>query len=314
MASGIGAEVALIGKRHVLAMAGFLILLTGAMVLYILNEVTFPPRTSSLITPQALLLNSQGVQMITADNVKLSGYYIPGRGASIVLCHEFGSNLGSLFPLASAFNQAGYSVLLFDFRGHGASGGRISTLGAREKLDVLAALKFLKSRQPGGTRGLVGISMGAYAGALAAAEADELRALVLVDPYPNMDSYFRDRLDTLFHMGRDPLPTVMQRIFCLYSGTTGGGWALDAVLPGMKKKTILFISSKSTPRTDGYCHHLYDLTPEPKELAVITDFQKTLALGADKRVLEDRLLRFFKEYLPPGARSTKVISARTNGR
>ncbi len=298
-------------KRYLVAAAVlFSALLLVAMSLYVLAEVTFPPRRIATITPQSLLMNSQEVDFTTSDGLKLSGYYIPGRGGTILLCHDFGSNVGDLLPLASTLNEAGYAVLMFDFRAHGKSEGRVSTLGAREKLDVSAALRFLNSRQSPGERGLLGISMGGYAGALAAAGADELKALVLVDPYPDLDSYFSERLRILFHVEKGPLASLMRDVFAIYTGTTGKGWSMEESLPSLKHKTILFVSSQSTERSDQFCHRLYDITPEPKELAVIKGFHEALTLGADKKKMETRILRFFREFLPLDAPSTRVIPAK----
>jgi alpha/beta superfamily hydrolase len=46
--------------------------------------------------------------------------------------------------------DAGYSVLLIDFQATGESPGDVITFGWRERLDVLAAVDFLRRALPGG--------------------------------------------------------------------------------------------------------------------------------------------------------------------
>ncbi len=283
--------------------------LMAVVTVFILMRVAFPERMHSELTPSSLLMNCQQIELRTTDNIKLLGYYVPGKGPSIILCHDAGANLGDLLPLASMLNQTGYSVLLFDFRRHGRSAGWISTMGAREQLDVLAAVTFLKSRGLRGKIGLVGISMGGYAGALAAAKADELASLILVDPYPNRRILFRDRIEEQFKISKGPLSHIIGWVFALCTRTTGRRWDLDEVLPTLHNKSILFISSQTTPQTDTYCHNLYNRTPEPKELAIIKDFNRTLLLGSDKAALEQRITRFFKYFLPAEQHQGRVVSA-----
>jgi len=286
-----------------------LLLILGAILLYILAAVSFPDRRTSEMTPSSLLMGFQSVDLQTEDGVKLAGYYIPGGGKVIILCHDIDANKADLLPLASVLNQAGYSILLFDFRRHGASGGFLSTLGAREKLDVLAGISFLNSRGIRGDVGLLGMSMGGYAGALAAAESDDISAIILVDPYPDVPTYFGDRLETEFHMRGGPLASLANAIFTLYTRTWGEGWSLQTALAGLKRKSVLIISSQRTVRSDEYCHRLYTIAPEPKELAVIKDFNQTLLVGSDKAPVEERIVRFFKDFLPIEAPHGKVVTA-----
>ena len=292
-----------------------LILLLAAITVYVLVKVTFPERRTATLTPRSLFLDCREVKFQTVDGVDLAGYYIPADGSvPIILCHDFGWIKEDMLALAAMLNEAGYPVLLFDFRRHGKSGGGMSTLGAREKLDVLAAIEFLKSSGKSGKIGLLGVSMGGYAGALAATEVEELTALVLVDPYPNFSLYFHDRVEELFNIDHGPLPWMLQRLFTAYTRTTGEQWALDRALPSLDKKAVLFVSSHQDPRNDQYCRDLYDMTPEPKELTVIDGFQKALRLGTEKDQLRTRVIRFFTDFLPGSANPSKVIKAKQGER
>ncbi len=78
-------------------------------------------------------------------------------------------------------------VLLFDFQAHGESEGRYTTVGARERDDVLAAVRYLRAREGRDTALLgLGFSMGASVLILAAAECDAIAGLVLDSPFATL--------------------------------------------------------------------------------------------------------------------------------
>src|SRR5436305_2013193 len=84
-------------------------------------------------------------------------------------------------PLALSFQQAGYNVLCFDFRAHGLSAGRFTSVGQHETRDVLGAVDYLRSRsaEVDPTRiAVIGFSMGAVATIKAAARCPDIAAVV----------------------------------------------------------------------------------------------------------------------------------------
>ena len=76
-------------------------------------------------------------------------------------------------------HQMGYDGLLFDFRNHGASGGKISSIGYWERLDAEAAAAYAL-RQEGAPHPVIlwGVSMGAAAALMAAAEDPQVNAVI----------------------------------------------------------------------------------------------------------------------------------------
>jgi len=82
----------------------------------------------------------------TVDGVRLAASHLPGadRDLVVVLAHGFsGSHRGPWQSAVARGLWAHAGVVAFDFRGHGASGGR-STLGDREVLDVDAAVRWAR--------------------------------------------------------------------------------------------------------------------------------------------------------------------------
>jgi pimeloyl-ACP methyl ester carboxylesterase len=89
---------------------------------------------------EALGFSSRG------DGTRLSGWLIPAEAdRAVILVHGVDSDAwsGAAPDLARAYRSAGFSVLLFDLRAHGRSGGLRITLGRREREDIGAAVDLL---------------------------------------------------------------------------------------------------------------------------------------------------------------------------
>ena len=93
---------------------------------------------------------------------------VMGKVQSVADLHGYGHSRAQLLPHADFLHQAGFSVLLFDFRAHGRSAGTITTFGFLERWDVLGAVKFLQDRQIHRI-GLLGFSLGGISAILSTA-------------------------------------------------------------------------------------------------------------------------------------------------
>jgi len=125
--------------------------------------------------PQPVTIDSGGVPLAAL-------LYLPGarpRGALLV-CHGAGSRKENHVIMAEQAVAAGLAALLFDFRGHGASGGAMDDHGSD---DVLAAGDALRRLSGAPWVAARGASMGAMLLVLAARRRpDLLRSLVLLCP------------------------------------------------------------------------------------------------------------------------------------
>ena len=111
-------------------------------------------------------------------------------------------------PHAEALVERGYNALLFDFRGHGESGGVRYTLGAVEERDVLGAVAYLESRGFAPARiGFWAHSMGAATVLLTSAASPDVRTIVADSSFARL----HDLLDRQLPFASD-LPSFFQSV------------------------------------------------------------------------------------------------------
>ena len=138
------------------------------------SETTGAPFLSEYESP------CERLRLVASDGVELDALRLgrePGR--AVVICHGFGGNknVAGLVACAEAL-AADFRVYVFDFRGHGLSGGTC-TLTAREVDDLEAVLDM--ARREGNRRvGVLGFSMGGVVALRYAAERGGLDCLVVV--------------------------------------------------------------------------------------------------------------------------------------
>ncbi len=143
------------------------------------------------VTPDTIAPNSEDVNFFSrGDRVRLRGWWFPCGGGerALILVHGHGQNRidknwGS-DRIAQAFLARGYSVLLFDLRGHGESAPSRQSYGVTEKNDVLGALDYVRGRGIAPARiAMIGVSYGAATMLMAAPEMPEVGALVADSGY-----------------------------------------------------------------------------------------------------------------------------------
>jgi pimeloyl-ACP methyl ester carboxylesterase len=153
------------------------------------SDVLFhPPKMlPNTVWPDQFGLAFEKVTFRSGDGLSLAGWLIGAQtptSRTLFMCHGWGDNKGDLLkrvhPLARDFN-----LFFFDFRSHGESEGKRTTLGCQEARDFDAALEFLKRARPEWTKrmGLFGLSMGASMSVRGMAEHPDFRCAVFESPF-----------------------------------------------------------------------------------------------------------------------------------
>ncbi|HYO91627.1 MAG TPA: MFS transporter, partial [Pyrinomonadaceae bacterium] len=199
--------------RRLVVTALCLVLFVGVVLPYALSFLitkagTRPGERDRTDTPAAQNATFENVTFVSSDGNKLSGWYLPsgGRKVTIIMAHGLFRSRYEMLERGVALWREGYGVLLYDLRRHGQSRAEFSTIGYGERHDVTAALRFMRERAPENKIVLMGVSMGAAATLLAAAESDDLLAVVA-------ESSFLSFSDTVYHhVGMARLPRIGLRL------------------------------------------------------------------------------------------------------
>jgi uncharacterized protein len=169
--------------RFVLIVLGFLIVIS----LWGFYASIRPPKIISSLTPRDLKMGYQDVSFRTADGLMLRGWHIPSAKTTdktLILLHGYPADKGDILP-GLAFLHGDFNLLLFDFRYLGRSDGSYSTVGAKEVEDLVAAVRFLKTRGVNEV-GVWGFSMGGAVALMASQKAPEIKAVIAESSYANL--------------------------------------------------------------------------------------------------------------------------------
>src|SRR5258708_26652422 len=120
------------------------------------------------------------VHFMRRDGMKVVGWWIRVDKpiSTIVMCHGQNGSMDGDTRQRPPLHEAGFNVLMFDFRAHGRSEGESVTMGMYEKEDLLGVLDYLAAERGINQVGVLGFSMGAATALMTAGLSDRICALV----------------------------------------------------------------------------------------------------------------------------------------
>src|ERR1700730_9668203 len=145
-----------------LTLVATIAVLLAAVVWLCQRRLIYFPRSQDVPPVASMLPGAEEISFDTPDGLRLSGWFAPSTetlaGATVLVFNGNAGDRSFRAPLAAALNQAGLSVLLFDYRGYGRNPGspsekRLVTeartarayAAGRDKVDV-GRLVYLASR------------------------------------------------------------------------------------------------------------------------------------------------------------------------
>lgn len=213
------------------------------------------------VTTAAVARTNTSVAFTTADGVMLRGWLWKRAPTAVIFSHMFGTDQSIWAEFAEELSSQGYTVLTYDFRGVGRSGGRFVI--AQVDRDVLAAVRFVRGL---GERRvfLIGASLGGTASLVAAGQ------------------------------------TQVDGVVVMASGTQWQGLDARPYLPVLKVPKLFIVGSGDAPFNYS-AQVMYAQTPEPKQLVVIpTDQHGTYMLQTEHRnTIEHAIAAFLKKHAAP---------------
>ena len=202
-------------------------------------------------TPANYGATFKDVEFQTTDGVKLSGWFVPGgaKHATIIYSHGLFRSRRELLDRAMELWRQGYGALLYDSRNHGTSGEARVSLGYNERLDVEAAVGYLRDEVHSTDRIILfGISMGATAALLAAAETPDVAAVVSDSSFLSFDHTIDHHLKLFLRLPSFPIGSELK--FFIQRRAQFDGSALDA-LDAVKRigdRPVMFIAAANDKR------------------------------------------------------------------
>ena len=259
------------------------------MLLLVNQLLGLSPKKDYEFLPEDYGIKYKEIKIDTDDKLKLHGWLLEPLAASkkcVVFCHSGEGNMADFIEHASNFISLGYNVIMFDYRGYGASDSfRINTafyIYSQFSNDVRAALDWVRKYHAVWTIDLYGVGMGAGLGLAVAANRSEVQRVVADGAYISFEkvqkAYEAQGISIKMPLGYDKV--LMEPAFALESK----GAHLN----------ILFIGSANdqiVPANDVYA--LAKLAKK-SQVYVVASENNTKNMSADKDTYYRKIADFIK--------------------
>jgi fermentation-respiration switch protein FrsA (DUF1100 family) len=199
--------------RKAFVLCTYYLLLFITMIPFFLAMTTVHRvKIADAFTPEtALGVEYKDVGLKTQDGLTLKAWFVPANsGQAVIIAHGLGANKSNFIGTVDMWHQLGFNVLIFDFRGHGMSAGHTVTFGYRERLDVLAGLKYLTEKEGFTPDRIVGygVSFGGAAMIHAASEMKHFHKIIIDSSFASLD----DMADTIIN-SEPIIPVFFRKLF-----------------------------------------------------------------------------------------------------
>ena len=280
--------------------------------------ILYSHRQPLVKTPKEYGLDYSDIAFKSTDGLTLKGWFIPHPSNKvIIMTHPFPFNRHGfitknqgfltrfsqdvdLLKTAQALHQAGYAVLMFDFRNHGESEKGMTGIGLHEYKDVIGAVEYVKTHVKPGMIGFVSFCMGANSTIVAMGKAPEqltdIACLVAVQPV-SARVFIRSYVKKTFTpLGLVLIPLVDR--MCQWRG----GYSLKEMSPLQYCKGItaptLYIQAKTDPWTElSDIQGFFDVTPQPKEFWMLEEEMRRFDAYNYVGEHPEKMIRFIDTYM-----------------
>ena len=186
-------------------LAGLFLFIFGFVPWFLGTRVTkgrfaYNDRENAGLTPASFSLPFEDVGFDAPGGIHLKGWWVPAPDAhgTVVLVHGLNRSRIEMVRKVPFLHEQGWNALLFDLRHHGESGGSVRSLGWFEREDVRAASAFARTKGSGPVV-VWGVSLGAAAAALAAADDPSIAGLVCDSSYLSLPDTVRHHVQLFRH-------------------------------------------------------------------------------------------------------------------
>ena len=301
-------------KKRILRVLVFLVLLylLGAIAL---AEVSLHPlrvrhdirsRHTKLAEQSAQAAGGelQNVSIRAQDGTQLQGWFVQpahSNGNAVVLLHGVGDSRAGMAAYMGMFLQQGYSLLMPDSRGHGASSG-ITTYGLYEAGDVHGWVDWLLANNKPACVFALGESMGAAIVLQSLRVEHRFCAVVAESPFADFREAAYDRVSQQFFtgpwLGKTLLRPAIEGAFL--EGRIVHGLDLESISPeaaitGVSTPILLIHGAADTHIGVRHSQLLHQINPKT-ELWVVPGVEHTLVFRTHPQEFMDKVLAFFSAH------------------
>jgi fermentation-respiration switch protein FrsA (DUF1100 family) len=234
-----------------------------------------------------VLPGAEDVKLRTDDGLELGAWFVPARpdtgadvSGTVIVFPGNAGNRTFRAPLAAALSQAGFAVLLLDYRGYGGNPGSPSEEGLLR--DARAAWAYLQGRPgiDGGRIAFFGESLGC-AVAIALALEHPPQALVLRSPFSSLAEMGRVHYPFLpvRLLLRDRFPNE-ERISRVRAPLLVVAGEVDSIVPSGQSRQVFQAASSGSKRyveISGADHNDAALLDGERLIAEVVAFLRTAA-------------------------------------
>jgi pimeloyl-ACP methyl ester carboxylesterase len=275
------------------------------IAMLVTNAGTRPMDQQLTETPATFGAEFKDVEFQTSDGVTISAWLLPGRDKKITIIYSHGlfRSRRELLKRAVDLWKLGYGALLYDSRNHGKSGRARVSMGYFERLDAEAGVKFLREEVRTTDRlALFGISMGAAAALLAAAETPEVAAVISDSSFLS----FRDTTDhhvkLLFRVSSFPLAGELRFFIEQRAGFDADKLdALNAVKQIGDRPALFIAGAQDRRMPPEIASRLFEASSSPKSDTLIIEGDETRVHGhayqAASKVYVEKIAQFLDTAL-----------------
>ncbi len=269
-----------------------------------------PKRKSNVGTPEEYHLSSEPVNF-KSEGADIRGWFIPAasgetRSPAVIIPHGWSSNAEKMLPLANILHEAGFSALLYDARGHGASAndGPITIRKLTE--DLISAINHLETRSDVDMErlGIVGHSMGGACAILAASVDPRIKAVVSGSTFADTTKLVEETLSRM-RLPSWPLAWLVNRFVERWLGTSMKNYNPMRAIKRISAPTMLIHGDSDRFIPPSNLDDLYaNANSDRTERMLIPGGRHSNAIHDDRFV--KRLVNFLREALPAERESPLV--------
>lgn len=230
-----------------------------------------------------------------AEGITLRGWVCAAAGrrrGTVIYLHGIADNRGSSIGAIHRFTAAGFDVVAYDSRAHGASDGEVCTYGYFEKADLQ---RVIDSLAPGPVI-LVGTSLGAAVALQAAAEDPRISGVVAAEVFSDLETVARERAPFFLwdQVIRDAFAVAEQR-----AGFRIGDVSPETAARSIRVPAMLLHGADDRDTPPAHSLRVYAALSGPKRLIVVPHAAHNQSLHRAETWTE--IDRFIQDVIMRGA-------------